>query len=81
MAVSLFVFPLIWMYKRSRGKTSSSFKRYVYPRWTSAAISIAFYYYPEITDAIVSIFSCTKLDSGTEGVAYFKEGKAVGAYW
>ena len=81
MGVSVIIFPQIWLYKKSKGKMSSSFKRYVYPRWTTAAISIAFYYYPDITDLIVSIFACTKLDSGEEGVAYFKEGKAVGAYW
>lgn len=58
-----------------------SFAEYMDTRFVTTAIVIVFYCYPGITDTLLSIYSCPRLDNDDPGLPYHGLGRAVGVYW
>lgn len=76
---------LLWLllYVRLRiiKPRAPSFAEYMDTRFVTTAIVIVFYCYPGITDTLLSIYSCPRLDNDDPGLPYHGLGRAVGVYW
>ncbi|KXZ43208.1 hypothetical protein GPECTOR_97g746 [Gonium pectorale] len=62
-----------------RGKPAWDAATYLPPRLIMTAITIVFFAYPSVTEALLGIFSCPQLDQA--GASYFAELEAVGRFW
>ncbi|KAG2424642.1 hypothetical protein HXX76_014367 [Chlamydomonas incerta] len=80
LGLALVVWCLLFMRLRLRKKgTSETWASYLRPRIIITTIAVIFYVYPDITNALLSMFSCPPLDplSGT----YTQFMEARGKYW
>lgn len=64
-----------------RRNPKAVFKSWFKPRFIVTVISIFFFVYPNVTDTLLSIYSCARIDTGGEGVPYHAYANADGLYW
>eukprot|EP00198_Chlamydomonas_reinhardtii_P010737 XP_001700074.1 predicted protein [Chlamydomonas reinhardtii] len=76
---------LLWtaLYFRLKARKAvvPSYGRYMNTRFVITLIVITFYCYPGVTDMLLSIFSCPRLDTGGAATPYGAAARAVGTFW
>ncbi len=83
ISLPLFLFPCLppSCFSPCPQPRAPSFAEYMDTRFVTTAIVIVFYAYPGITDTLLSIYSCPRLDNDDPGLPYHGLGRAVGVYW
>ncbi|KAG2432767.1 hypothetical protein HYH02_012899 [Chlamydomonas schloesseri] len=80
LGLALVVWCLLFTRLRLRKKgTSETWASYLRPRIIITTIAVIFYVYPDITNALLSMFSCPPLDPPTGRYSEFMEAR--GKYW